>query len=169
MLFRSAPEKPTHPTAALERRFKAEQARLKAEEERVLAVFGQQCEGFVKQNSEKYEYTNLFGQHALVRQVVEEHFAQHKKVLSIPEAADIVEGYLEKEAEKLTASKKFKAKVGAPVPPGIAKAPPEKSAVEAQPRTLSNSIPGATSIRIQRNEDDREARALKALLEATKT
>ena len=144
----------------------AEQSRLKAETDRVLEAFGKQCEQFIGQNAEKYEYTHLFGQAALVRQVVEEHYNVHKKVLSIPEASDIVEAYLEKEAEKLTASKKFKAKVGAPVLPP--KAPPEKSAVEAQPRTLSNLMAGSTTVRIGRNEDDREARALKALLDANR-
>lgn len=129
-------------------------------EAQVIQEFKTEIENFVKRESEKYELTNLYDSQDLVYDTVEEYFNKTGKVLSIPEACDLVEAYLEKQVEKSLATKKLSIKVATKAPED------SKVAVKDQPRrTLSNteytsSTPSFVSPKV---ENDRMSRALAAL------
>ena len=137
-----------------------EQEKYAQREAQVISEFKDEIGNFVKRESDKYELTHLYDSQDLVYDTVEEFFNKTGKVLSIPEACDLVEAYLEKQVEKSLATKKLSTKV-AP------KAPEEsRSPVRDQPRrTLSNteytsSTPSFVSPKV---ESDRMSRALAAL------
>lgn len=138
---------------------KREQERLAQREVQVIQEFKNEIGNFVKRESDKYELTNLYDSQDLVYDTVEEYFNKTGKVLSIPEACDLVEAYLEKQVEKSLSTKKLSTKV-APKPPE------EKPPVKDSPRrTLSNieytsSTPSFVSPKV---ESDRMSRALAAL------
>ena len=57
--------------------------------------------GFVDTNSEEYEFIKANNAEQVVYDVVESHYKESGKILTIKEAADAVESHLEEEAEKL--------------------------------------------------------------------
>jgi hypothetical protein len=85
----------------------------------------------VKTGGDKYELITANSATQLVYEVVEEYFNQNQKVLSVEEAADLVEKHLETEAKKVFELKKFKQTSQPPV----AKTPGKQTAP-----TLSNSL-----------------------------
>lgn len=119
---------------------------------------------FLQKNNEKYELTALYDADDFVFQTIEEHYLRSKeagnpKVLSIDEACELVESYLEKEIERTAQkSKKFQSKYMAP-----------KQAEPQKPKsttTLTNDmIPSSAvpSLLSPKNEQDRLKRALAAL------
>lgn len=84
-----------------------EEKEKKEREESTLSTFKKQIEETVKGNVEKYELINNNEAFDLIYDVIEEYYNTHDKVLSIEEAADYTEQYLEDEAKKLLALKKF--------------------------------------------------------------
>lgn len=145
----------------------ARQAEVMAEE--TTAEFRQEIDSVVKANAQKYELTALQDAGQLVYDVIETHFQRTAKagkpvILSIQEAAELVEKHLEKKAEKLLSSGKLKAKFQ-PVNP--ANQQPGKTGQDpAQPnRTLSNGLTPSTPtlVRSASIEDDRMRRAMAAL------
>ena len=57
--------------------------------------------GFVDGNSDTYEFIKANGAEEVIYDVVEAHYKESGKILTIKEAADAVESHLEDEAEKL--------------------------------------------------------------------
>jgi hypothetical protein len=102
----------------------------------------------------------LYDSADLVYDTVEEYFAKTNKVLSIPEACDLVESYLEKQVEKSLATKKLSARVSKQEPSS-----PTANKPSEPRRTLTNndytsSTPSFVSPKV---ENDRMSRALAAL------
>lgn len=92
---------------------------------------------------------------------VEEYFAKTNKVLSIPEACDLVEAYLEKQVEKSLATKKLSSKVSRPQEEP--NATPQPSAQQRKTLTNTNYTSSTPSLVSPRVESDRMSRALAAL------
>ena len=147
----------------LDRQEAQEKAKRAAEEREaaVITEFKSEIGNFLGREKEKYELTNLYDSADLVYDTVEEYFVKTNKVLSIPEACDLVEAYLEKQVEKSLATKKLSTKLPRPTEPGQPIAKPT-----SEPRkTLSNSqyTSSTPSLVAPKVESDRMARALAAL------
>lgn len=153
--------------ADLEAKEREEQERRNNQEtanEKKIADFKIQIDDYIKSNSEKYELTNINDASHLIFQKIEEHFHRTNKetgtgiLLSVEEAADAVEKFLEAQVEKNLSAKKLAAKV-APQPKEEPKQTPS-----AQQRTISNDMTGSTpSMLPAKTERDRMNRAMAAL------
>lgn len=84
----------------------------KAEVDRQLAQFKRQVADHVESNKEKFELVSAQRAHEDVYGLIEAHFAQTGEVMSIDQAATLVEQQLEEEAEPLLKAKKLRAKLG---------------------------------------------------------
>ena len=131
------------------------------EQQQIIEQFRSEVGEYVEQHAENYELTNLYGGAHLVSEVIEEHFRQTQKLLTIPEAAKLVEEHYEDLARKSLATKKFA------VTQQKAASPQETVAAPA-PRmgpTLSNDLTAsvAASPKSQRTDADRIAAALARL------
>lgn len=147
----------------LDRQEAADRARKAAEEreQAVISEFKTEIGTFLKRESDKYELTNLYDSADLVYDTVEEYFAKTNKVLSIPEACDLVEAYLEKQVEKSLATKKLSSKVSKPQDePQTASPQPAQQRKTLTNTNYTSSTPSLVSPRV---ENDRMARALAAL------
>jgi len=101
-----------------------EQQKLEAEEARIkeqVAYVEQQIEAYkqtlsdlVTENPDKYELILVHQAQDAVWNVVEKYFEDTQQVPDPVEVADMVEEYLEKEAEKLLEAKKLKARMAPP-------------------------------------------------------
>jgi DNA-binding transcriptional MerR regulator len=77
------------------------------EQQAIIESFREEVGEYVSQHAETYELTNLYGGANLVSDVIEEHFKQSGKLLTIPEAAKLVEEHYEDLARKAQQTKKF--------------------------------------------------------------
>jgi DNA-binding transcriptional MerR regulator len=77
------------------------------EQQAIIESFREEVGEYVSQHVETYELTNLYGGANLVSDVIEEHFKQSGKLLTIPEAAKLVEEHYEDLARKAQQTKKF--------------------------------------------------------------
>jgi hypothetical protein len=130
------------------------------EQQQIIEQFRGEVSEYVKQHSETYELTALYGADNLVYQVIEEAFNQSGKVLAIPEAAKMVEEHLEELAQQAQRTKKFAAKQSVTSPQASVAA----SAPKPGP-TLSNSLSAVATGSPQRprTEAERVAAALARL------
>lgn len=147
----------------------AEKARLVEAQRSVIEKFKADTVDFVRANAEKYELTNGAEAYGLVYQVVQETFdatserdedgnvLKPGRILSIEEASDAVEKYLEEQLEKLTATKKWTARK--------APAPASETASEAT-KTLTNALGGTASGPSDESKMDRYQRAAAAMAAA---
>jgi hypothetical protein len=129
-------------------------------EVQVIAEFKNEISNFISSKKDDYELTNLYESSDLVYDTVEAYFEKTSKVLSIPEACELVEKYLEKQVEKSLQTKKLGQRFQKPAEESIA-----KSDLQAPRRTLNNqnytsSTPSMVSPKV---ENDRMTRALAAL------
>jgi len=113
-------------------------ARLAAEHSAVIEEARSEAVAFVEANSSRYELTSINGAATLVPQVREQHFARTGKLLTVEQAADLVEKHFESLADRIAKARKVQAKA-APAAPAPAASPP------AERRTLSNSLTASTS------------------------
>ena len=140
---------------------RAEQERA-AREAATIAEFKNEIGSYVSKHKETYELTNLYDSSDLVYDTVEAYYEQSGKVLSIPEACELVEKYLEKQVEKSLQTKKLASRLNKPQPAE----PAPKSADPSTPRrslnnqTYTSSTPTVVSPKV---ENDRMARAMAAL------
>lgn len=128
----------------------SERAESVLREQQAIAEFQSEISDFIATNVEKYELIGLYDQSALVYQVIEEHCAKTTKrdesgrvvkagrILSVEQAADQVESYLEEQVRKAHKAKKFQAKA-TPQPKGD-----EERINDATQRTLSNQMTAST-------------------------
>jgi len=126
----------------------------------VISEFKNEISNFISAKKDEYELTNLYDSSDLVYDTVEAYFEKTNKVLSIPEACELVEKYLEKQVEKSLQTKKLGQRFQKP-----AEQPIENKDPSAPRRTLSNqnytsSTPSLVSPKV---ENDRMSRALAAL------
>lgn len=145
----------------------AEDAAKRAEADKVAVEqdFQVEINTFIDEKAEEYELIKFNGAQGVVYATVEEHYLKTGRLLSIPEAANMVEKYLEKRLDDLEKVKKFakrrQAEPQTPAQSGQSRQPE----VLAQRRTLDNTVTSSTPtlVRSPRVEDDRMARALAAL------
>lgn len=102
---------------------------------------------------DEFELVNQYGRHDLVCDIIADHWKQHKVELPIKEAAARVETYLEQEAEKFVATKKYKSKYAQAMAP-TEKLPTPSSA--PPPKTLTNQASGATTEPLKLKTRDEE-------------
>lgn len=76
-----------------------------------IETFKTHISDYVDSNAEKYEFIAGTQLKNLVFEVTEQYYETHGKVLSIEEACDYVENYLEKQAETIVGLKKVQAKL----------------------------------------------------------
>lgn len=137
-----------------------EESEAKTNLERQQIAYKRSLENTIDQNAEKYELSSIYKGDAvqLAYEVTEEYYNEHKKVLSIEEALDLVESYFEDEASKVLAAKKLAAK-------STSKSPAQPSQTEKKDSvTISNSmaaeVPRNGSKNLSREESLKEAAKL---------
>lgn len=139
---------------------KRAQEQAAARESQVVQEFKSEIGRFLQTKAETYELTTLYDGADLVYDTVEEYYNKTNKVLSIPEACDLVEKYFESQVEKSLKTKKLSSKLAPSEKPSE-----DKPTAPSPKRTLSNtqytsSTPNMVSPKL---ENDRIARALAAL------
>src|ERR1700678_673505 len=144
----------------------AKKAQEKAELDAAWESYNSEVSRHIEDNKETYELISTYNQQSLIAETVDEFYKANKRVLSIKEASDMVEAYLEAEAEKALNTKKISGKVTR------ATKPTEEVKKEEEPRitkTLNNSMqPTAASVLPAQSEADRMKRAMAALDQAAK-
>jgi len=142
------------------------EAQAKAEQQAVES-FKTSIKSHVETNKDKFELTALYEAEELVFQTVEEHYLRTQKlgepkIMSLDEACDLVEKYLEEELDRTaTKSKKFQSKYQAMKAKQEADAKASRSST-----TLTNNLTpsiAAPSLLPPKTEEDRIKRALAAL------
>jgi hypothetical protein len=147
---------------------KAEELRIENEkklarenEERIITNFKGEISQYIKDNVSRYELTAFEEQQDLVFDVIDEHYNRTQKVMTIQEAADKVELYLEQKETKRKELSKIKTIWGM-LPP------PAQKQVQAQiqtqkPKTLTNNLtasPPAPIKRVPISDEERVQRAI---------
>lgn len=140
----------------LEKERLQKEADKKAEEQltKTIENFKSEINSYISDNKSRYEFIEFEGQQELVFEVVDEHYKRTTdpetgvgKVLSIAEAADKVEAYLEKKYEKAKALEKTKTLWGS-IPRETQKTL-EQQALKPQmsqpPKTLSNQLSASST------------------------
>lgn len=139
---------------------RAEQERL-AREQATIAEFKTEIGSYVSKHKDTYELTHLYDSSDLVYDTVEAYYDQSGKVLSIPEACDLVEKYLEKQVEKSLQTKKLSSRLTkSDTPPDVAQKSEPAPRRSLNNQTYTSSTPTVVSPKV---ENDRMARAMAAL------
>lgn len=134
-----------------ERAKNAEQAKLdaaaaaRAQDDRAIEAFKGHVSQFVKANAETYELVAAEDATDLVYDVVEAYYAEHKQVLTVEQAAERVEVYLEAEARKKYSGSKKLASLFQPPPPPPAATLGAALANSATPAAGKKPTPTLTS------------------------
>jgi len=140
---------------------KAQEDAAKKQQEELNAAwerYNEEVKSFIDSNKETYELINTYSQQDLIAETVDSFYQKNKRVLSIKEASDMVEAYLESEAEKALNTKKISGKVSKVAP---AKAKQEEPKIT---KTLNNDMqPTSASVLPAKTESDRIKRAMAAL------
>ena len=129
-------------------------------EVQVIAEFKNEISNFISSKKDDYELTNLYESSDLVYDTVEAYFEKTSKVLSIPEACQLVETYLEKQVEKSLQTKKLGSRFQKPAEESIAKSDPQAPRRTLNNQNYTSSTPSMVSPKV---ENDRMTRALAAL------
>lgn len=154
-----------------------ESVKRREEEERekqyssAITTFKAEITDFITENSTEYELIGAYNQSELVYNTIEEAYNRSleegtPKILSIKEAASMVEKYLEEEVSKVLSLNKVKSRFApkveeAPTPKEEPKFMPSSS---ASPKTLNNQITSsAPSMLPAKTETDRLRRAMAKL------
>lgn len=129
--------------------------------QQTISEFQVEIGDYIKKNAEKYELITQYDTANLVFQTIEKQFAEEKRLLTIEEASDLVEKYLEEQVEKAISTKKFKARVQPQSPKEDVKQKPSSQQQSAQ---LTNQMTSsAPSFLPAKTDQDRINRALAAL------
>lgn len=132
-------------------------AKQKEELQKAYEAYREEVVQHVKTNEEDYELINMYEQQDLVIETVQAYYEEHKRVLSVKEASDMVEKYLYQEAEKAMKAKKFTSKKTEVITK-------KDDAPKAASKTLSNNLTPVTGTPVPAtSEQDRMKRALAAL------
>jgi DNA-binding transcriptional MerR regulator len=136
-----------------EERDREEQQRreMAAQEQRqIIDNFRAEVGEYISQHAETYELTALYKGAYLVSDVIEENFKQSGKLMSIPEAAKLVEEHYEELARQAQATKKFAATQQKAAPAQTVSQPPAAKL----PPTLSNDLNATVTSNPQRPRTD---------------
>lgn len=138
-------------------------AKQKADLAAAWEAYNTEVNEFIESNKDTYELINTYSQQSLIAETVDAFYQKNKRVLSVKEASDMVETYLESEAEKALNTKK----IGGKVTKNAAPAKEVVKAKEEEPRitkTLNNNMqPTSASVLPAQSEQDRFKRALAAM------
>ncbi len=127
-----------------------------------ISNFKENITGFLTGKPDDFELCNNYPESVdLIYDVIEAHFEQTEKVMSMEEAAKLVEDHFESEAMKVTSFKKIQSKL-APKPAPTEEDGFQKAKQQASP-TLNNSMSQTVSGLSNSTENDRIKRALAAL------
>lgn len=127
-----------------------------------ISNFKENITGFLTGKPDDFELCNNYPESVdLIYDIIEAHFAQTEKVMSMEEAAKLVEDHFESEAMKVTSFKKIQSKL-APKPAPTEEDGFQKAKQQASP-TLNNSMSQTVSGLSNSTENDRIKRALAAL------
>lgn len=145
--------------AELEReRQAAREAQQKAQDARNDAIindFKQKAISHVKENKDKYELIAASNSEEAVYDLIEEYWSRTKEVLTFDKAAGMVEEYLEKRADAIASTNKYKAKFS------------NKAQTGEKPNTLTNGLQSfsapAQAIAANLSREERIALAAKRL------
>lgn len=86
-------------------------AKEEQEQEKLIEGFVSEIEGFITSNPDKYEFINEYQESINdVYELILEYYNRDQRIISIEEAADLVEQALEQEAERATKLKKISSK-----------------------------------------------------------
>lgn len=138
--------------------------RAEAEKAEVIQEFRSEIQEFVSEKADDYELIKFNQAEDVVFETIEAHYQKTGRLLSIPEAANMVEKFLEKRMDDLKSTKKFaKTREGSPE-----KTLPEAGFRQSEPapkRTISNSVTASTPslMKSARIENDAFARAMAKL------
>lgn len=129
----------------------AEKAELEKQEE-IKQNYQAEISQFIEQNSADYELINLNNAQGVVYDVVEQFYEEHGRILSLKEAADFTEKYLEEEASKLLKAKKLNKQPQAPQS--------EKKESLTLSNDMSTQVPRGNTRKLSREEEIQEAAKL---------
>lgn len=152
---------------------KAAQQQAQAEYQQTVETFQEDIGTFVSEHPDDYELISLHDAQAIIYDTIEQHWDRsyktwlkdktgpRPKMMSIKDAADQLEKYLEDRVEKSYQTKKFQAKVK----PKDAPVAPNDPSTGFQPKSLNNSLTSsaAASFLPAATEEDRMKRALAKL------
>lgn len=138
-----------------------------AEQTALVERFNAQAINHVKAAGEKYELINTLGYHDHVPELVREHYSrqsnlppEERKLLSVDEAAQMVEEWIEAQAEKAFSSKRLTSKRAS------AQTPQQEQALDGkkpEAKTLDNTLTGGVAQpAAARSEAERVKRAFAA-------
>jgi hypothetical protein len=148
-------------TALKEQRAKqAQEQAAKAEYQRTLQEFSQEVSDYLDENAGTYELTKMYEGQSIIQATIEQYFAQTKKIMSIEDAAKLVEKYFEDQVEAAQKTKKFQAKQ---TPKEDKGQPRREPAVKNSPTLANELTSSAPSLLPAKTESDRLQRALAAL------
>lgn len=132
--------------AKLEEQEKLQKEREQQENAQTIENFKSELVDTIKKNADKYELINYQGNYDLVFDVIEQYFAEHEELLTVDQAADHVESYLESLVDGATKLKKFQSKYASKV-----ESQPSNDASKTNfgedkmPKTLSNALNSQSS------------------------
>lgn len=142
---------------------RTQKERQEQEYSKAIEEFKTKINSFVE-NKDEYELINAYGQQELIYSTVEQHFDETKNVLSIKEASDLVEKYLEGEVDKALKLKKMQSKLAPKQPEEPKSKEPSFMKSGLEPKSLSNEITSSVpSMLPAKTENDRLKRALSKL------
>jgi cell division septation protein DedD len=131
--------------------------RASQDEQEILATFKSEIDTFIKGQGSKFELIQSFNQTGLVYDTIDAQFQRTGRILSISEASEMVEKYLESEIEKALEIPKFRAKATPPPPPVEARKPVTSPwGPKPVTRTLTNSATNAATSSKPASLTDRE-------------
>lgn len=145
--------------AQLEAERKAlKEAQQKAQDDRndaIIKDFKQKTISYVKENKDKYELIAAAGHEEAVYDLIEEYWSRSKEVLPFEKAATMVEEFLEKKADAIASTSKYKSKFL------------NKGQTGEKPNTLTNGLQSfsapAQAIAANLSREERIALAAKRL------
>lgn len=130
-----------------------EEAEVKAKHQATIENFKNEISTYVEENNQKFELLHATNSKSLVYEVTEQWYQTHGEVLTIPEACEKVEQYLENSlVDKIVNLSKVKAKMGTKEP---AAAPQQTAETKKETVTLTND--SSTSPRVSNVSTEQDA------------
>jgi hypothetical protein len=120
-------------------------------ESRTVEQYKRQINDHISVNADKYEMITMNEASELVFEVAEQYYNQEGRLLSVEEAADYTEKYLEEEARRLMNAKKLQQQLGQP--PKNNSEPPKKEASMTLSNNLSTEVPVGNQKKLSRDEE----------------
>ncbi len=148
-------------------RKKAEEDAALAEQNEVLETFQNDIKLFVDQNKSKYPLIDVYGEAKLVFASIDDHYNKTGKIVSVAEACDYVEKYLEGIAEKALGIEKIREKV-LPKKEERKQHTPIWETPKPKVKTLSNEMTPSAPAKPKRESEEEKLRRVAATVWANR-